>query len=221
MGVATERDYLLLVGGWGKASPPHNNLPWLRPWCTIKCNLRIYVHVWPFCRGVPTGRGLVPPPKIIGAPPPPPQCLTKSHVYMFRFADIAHACVNTLRPHKYHAYVFLNYALKMLILLLLCQFVNGYFPPPATLPWQGDDLFFLLLVSLFRLKKSSFFRWSLGGGGGQMLVPLRKPKALSAPLPHLNNRSYATAFPPPGRDCYVGFEIFNLSYSCCTIENVS
>ena len=86
---------------------------------------------------------------------------------MFRFADIARV-VSTLRPHKY-AYVFLKYALKMLIIYACCYaFVNGCSPSP-TLPWQGDDLFFLF--SLFRLKKSSFlgeafFFFFFGGGGG-------------------------------------------------------
>ena len=78
-------------------------------------------------------------------------------------------------------------------------------PPPPPYP---DKVMTFFLVSLFRLKKSSFFRKAFffwGGGGGRVgspqnvSAPLRKPKALSAPSPHLNNRSYATAFPAPGK----------------------
>ena len=69
-------------------------------------------------RGEATGGGALggtppppPPPHKFSVPPrcpPPPH---KNHAYnMFLFVNIA--CVNTLRPHKYHSYVFLKYALK-------------------------------------------------------------------------------------------------------------
>ena len=63
---------------------------------------------------------------------------------------------------------------------------------------------FYFLVSLFRLKKSSFFGealFFLGGGGSAQNVsaPYENPRPLACPLPHLKNRCYATAFSAPGK----------------------
>ena len=181
--------------------------------CKIKCNLRIYAHVWkgygwPFCGGVVTGRVLVPPPQIIGAPPPPLQAAAPhKKSYMFRFVDIARVFI--LRPHKY-AYVFLKYALQILILLLLWLFLyphhilTRWWPfifLPACSDWKGAP---------FLVKR--FFFWGGGGRGSAQNVsaPYENPRPLACPIPHLKNRSYATAFWAPGRDWLCGF--WNISF---------
>ena len=149
--------------------------------CTIKCNLRIYAHVWkgygwPFCGGVATRRGLVPPPQILGVPPPPAVPHKKSCICLGLL--ISRMCLfcaptnmlmcswNMLQKWLfYHCYAFVN----------LWLFPRSH--PILTRWWP------FILVSLFRLKKRTFF---LGGGGGSaqnVSAPLPKSKALSAPSP--------------------------------------
>ena len=115
-------------------------------------------------------------------PPPPPQPASQKVMHMFRFADIAR--VNTLRPHKY-AYVFLKYALKCLLYASCYTF--GCSPAP-TLPWQGDDLFFLSACS--DQKQKILLRWSLFWEGGRLkiLVPPTKSQGPLCSLHHLKRK---------------------------------
>ena len=115
-------------GGLSIATPP-----WLRPWCTIKCNLRIYAHVWKGYGWWSYGERARSPTTNYWCPPP--RSLPHKKSCMSRFADIAR--VNTLRPHKY-AYVFLKYALKTLIvcfLLFLCKWLFSRPQPTLTRWW--------------------------------------------------------------------------------------
>ena len=78
-------------------------------------------------------------------------------------------------------------------------------PPPPPPSWQRWWHFFL--VSLFRLKKRTCFRGSpfCGGVSAQNVSPPTKTQGPQCPLPHLNNRSYATALPAPAKRLVMWF----------------
>ena len=123
-------------------------------------------------------------------PPPPTK---KSCIYNFLcFNLLFRICVNTLRPHQNHAYVFLKYSLKYAYLIVFMPFIISPPPPPSSRQnwWSG---FFFFVFFACQLVKMTFF----GGGGGGGLVsskfecppmktkapPLPTGKILATPLP--------------------------------------